>query len=43
MKKEINKKEQVKTNNEKLFGIKLKDIPKGHPLRFIYPNKFRGC
>ena len=39
---------KVKNDDEdiderKVFGIKIKDIPKGHPLRFIYPNKFRGC
>ena len=26
---------------KKIFGIKQKDIPKGHPLRNIYPGKFR--
>jgi hypothetical protein len=26
---------------EKVFGIKVSDIPKGHDLRRIYPNKFR--
>ena len=26
---------------KKIFGIKAKDIPKGHELRTIYPNKFR--
>lgn len=26
---------------KKIFGIKTKDIQMGHPLRFIYPNKFR--
>ena len=26
---------------EKVFGIRKKDIPQGHPLRFVYPNKFR--
>lgn len=25
----------------KIFGIKTKDIPQGHPLRHIYPNKFK--
>ena len=27
--------------NDKLFGIRIKDIPEGHPLRFVYPHKFR--
>lgn len=26
---------------EKIFGIRTKDIPKGHELRLLYPNKFR--
>ncbi len=26
---------------EKLFGIKVSDIPKGHELRSLYPNKFK--
>jgi hypothetical protein len=26
---------------EKIFGIRKKDIPQGHPLRTIYLNKFR--
>lgn len=26
---------------KKVFGIRKKDIPQGHPLRTIYPNKFR--
>jgi hypothetical protein len=26
---------------EKIFGIRKKDIPKGHELRMIYPSKFR--
>jgi hypothetical protein len=26
---------------EKIFGMRKKDIPQGHPLRTIYPNKFR--
>lgn len=38
----MNNKPKVDNNNSKLFGIKLKDIPKGHPLRFIYPNKFKS-
>jgi len=25
---------------KKVFGIKSSDIPKGHPLRHLYPNKF---
>jgi hypothetical protein len=27
---------------EKVFGIKVSDIPAGHPLRHIYPGKFRA-
>lgn len=26
---------------KKIFGIKAKDIPKGHPLRQVYRSKFR--
>jgi len=26
---------------EKVFGIKVSDIPKGHELRMLYPHKFR--
>jgi hypothetical protein len=26
---------------KKILGIKAKDIPKGHELRTIYPNKFK--
>jgi hypothetical protein len=26
---------------EKIFGMRKKDIPKGHELRILYPNKFR--
>lgn len=26
---------------EKIFGIRKKDIPKGHELRLLYPNKFK--
>lgn len=26
---------------EKVFGIRKSDIPKGHPLRLMYPSKFR--
>lgn len=26
---------------EKIFGIRKKDIPKGHELRILYPHKFR--
>ena len=26
---------------EKVFGIRKKDIPKGDPLRYIYPGKFK--
>ena len=27
--------------NRRIFGIRVKDIPQGHPLRFVYPDKFR--
>jgi hypothetical protein len=27
---------------EKIFGIRKKDIPMGHELRMLYPNKFRN-
>lgn len=26
---------------EKVFGIRVSDIPQGHPFRHIYPHKFR--
>lgn len=26
---------------EKIFGIRTKDIPMGHELRMLYPNKFK--
>ena len=26
---------------EKIFGIKKKDIPRGHELRLLFPHKFR--
>jgi hypothetical protein len=26
---------------EKIFGIKKSDVPQGHELRYLYPNKFR--
>jgi hypothetical protein len=26
---------------EKVAGIRVKDIPAGHPLRIMYPSKFR--
>lgn len=26
---------------EKIYGIRKKDIPKGHELRFLFPHKFR--
>jgi hypothetical protein len=26
---------------EKIFGIRKKDIPQGHELRFLFPHKFR--
>jgi hypothetical protein len=27
---------------EKIYGVRKKDIPMGHPLRMIYPSKFRN-
>jgi hypothetical protein len=27
---------------EKLFGIRKKDIPQGHELRLLFPHKFRN-
>jgi hypothetical protein len=27
--------------DERVFGIKTKDVPQGHPLRLAYPSKFR--
>lgn len=27
---------------EKVFGIRKKDIPHGHPLRMMYPSKFKN-
>ena len=27
---------------EKIFGIRKKDIPQGHELRLLYPHKFRN-
>jgi hypothetical protein len=27
---------------EKLFGIRKKDIPQGHELRMMFPHKFRN-
>jgi len=26
---------------EKIFGIRKSDVPQGHELRYLYPNKFR--
>jgi len=28
-------------SNNKIFGIKTKDIPKGHELRILFPSKFK--
>ena len=28
-------------DEKKVFGIKAKDIPKGHELRTMFPNKFK--
>ena len=33
--------EDLSKKDEKLFGIRVEHYPQGHPLRFIYPNKFR--
>lgn len=27
---------------KKVMGIRVSDIPAGHPLRYIYPNKFKN-
>lgn len=32
---------QKKDQQKKIFGIRTKDVPKGHEWRMIYPNKFR--
>ena len=26
---------------KKVMGIRVSDIPQGHPLRYIYPHKFK--
>lgn len=33
--------EDLEKKHRKVFGIRIKDVPQGHPLRFMYPNKFR--
>jgi hypothetical protein len=33
--------EDLEKKNRKLFGIPTERIPQEHPLRFMYPNKFR--
>jgi len=27
--------------DRKVMGIRISDVPQGHPLRYIYPGKFR--
>lgn len=34
-------KEEDTCPDKKIFGIKAKDVPKGHEWRSIFPNKFR--
>lgn len=41
MKKNTTKIKEEDKEDKKIFGINIKYIPQGHPLRFIYPNKFR--
>jgi hypothetical protein len=36
-----NDKDPCDRGDERVFSIKTKDVPKGDPLRFIYPSKFR--
>jgi hypothetical protein len=36
----IDNNDPCKKDNEKIFGIRKKDIPKGHQLRIMYPSKF---
>lgn len=31
----------LEQRNRKIFGIPVDQIPQGHPLRFVYPGKFR--
>jgi len=33
--------EDLEQKHRKVYGIPIKHIPEGHPLRFIFPNKFR--
>lgn len=33
--------EDLSNKNKKVFGIRTKDIPQGHELRQLYPNKFK--
>ncbi|MCX5884321.1 MAG: hypothetical protein NT096_00150 [Proteobacteria bacterium] len=33
--------EDLSKKNRKVLGIRVEDVPQGHPLRFMYPNKFR--
>lgn len=28
-------------DNKKIFGVRIKDVPKGHEWRMMFPNKFR--
>lgn len=34
-------KQEDTCSEEKVAGIRVKDIPPGHPLRIMYPNKFK--
>ena len=33
--------EDLSKKDQKIFGIRVEDVPQGHPLRFMYPSKFR--
>lgn len=33
--------EDLEKKNRKVCGVRIKDVPKGHVLRLIYPEKFR--
>ena len=32
----------IESFEEKIFGIRKKDIPQGHELRMMFPHKFRN-
>ena len=36
-----NGKDACDPGEKKVFGVKVKDVPKGHEWRSIWPNKFR--